>query len=361
MASTQPLRDEIPYSSLGELKQVVSAAPFDLPEVRERKADCGYVLSDAKYHEAGYDAFVTGLCFIAMSNRMGAMSQDKDARHSRTGRPRVLPDSPLVAPFLNKLHVMRMPDVPYLDLAGPDPDPPREHVFHLTFPKDWKVAQIVDLFSPLGGVHVSFINDTTAFVSLSERENAPKVLSSLNWGGRISVMPFAQFKALERRGGSNGASFTGQSCGLTPMLENANISFSSAFSTPPPPPQLAHLRVGASPGGGGGGAASSSDSSFTTPSSSREMSTVARMTPQQQQQQQRNLHTPLSSSASASHHKRRLNTPSSAPFKRQKSVADGGGGAGDGDGGQKKVPPSSGEKDKKTEVGDYFQVEEKWD
>ena len=27
-----------------------------------------------KYHEAGYDAFITGLCFIAMSNRLGALS-----------------------------------------------------------------------------------------------------------------------------------------------------------------------------------------------------------------------------------------------------------------------------------------------
>ena len=30
-----------------------------------------------KYHEAGYDAFITGLCFIAMSNRLGALSPHK--------------------------------------------------------------------------------------------------------------------------------------------------------------------------------------------------------------------------------------------------------------------------------------------
>ena len=40
----------------------------------------GYEMGDnvvQKYHEAGYDAFITGLCFIAMSNRLGALSPHK--------------------------------------------------------------------------------------------------------------------------------------------------------------------------------------------------------------------------------------------------------------------------------------------
>ncbi len=137
--------------------------------MQEHKKDSGYSLKSPKYHEAGYDAFITGLCFIAMANRLGLLSQvrvvvvvgecspftsrtilacpslthqDKDSLHPRTGRPRILPDSPLVAPFTNKLHVMRMSDVPYMDLTGPDPDPPRDHVFHLTFPKEWRLPQV---------------------------------------------------------------------------------------------------------------------------------------------------------------------------------------------------------------------------
>ncbi len=80
-----------------------------------------------------------------MSNRLGMLSQDKSCRHPSTGRPRIAPNSPLLAPFANKLHVMRMLDVPYMDLAGEDPDPPREHVFHLTFPKEWRLPQVTKI------------------------------------------------------------------------------------------------------------------------------------------------------------------------------------------------------------------------
>lgn len=31
----------------------------------------GYTTSSDKYHEAAYDAYVTGLCFISMANYLG--------------------------------------------------------------------------------------------------------------------------------------------------------------------------------------------------------------------------------------------------------------------------------------------------
>jgi len=31
----------------------------------------GYTTSSEKYHEAAYDAYVTGLCFISMANYLG--------------------------------------------------------------------------------------------------------------------------------------------------------------------------------------------------------------------------------------------------------------------------------------------------
>lgn len=31
----------------------------------------GYTLNDGKAHEAGYDAFITGVCFLAMWNHLG--------------------------------------------------------------------------------------------------------------------------------------------------------------------------------------------------------------------------------------------------------------------------------------------------
>jgi hypothetical protein len=32
---------------------------------------CGYTTLNDKYHEAAYDAYITGLCFITMANHLG--------------------------------------------------------------------------------------------------------------------------------------------------------------------------------------------------------------------------------------------------------------------------------------------------
>ena len=170
-----------------------------------------------RYHEAGYDAYVTGKCFLSLLQRLG--------RHAGGGgAARVLPSSPLlqvlpsfsfsssshlllpppssspshlillplIQPFLNKLFLMRIPDTPYLDLAGPDPPIAREHVFHLTFPKvrphliphlnssylntphhvfhltfpkEWKTADLINLFQErFGGVQVGGCPCTCSFI-----------------------------------------------------------------------------------------------------------------------------------------------------------------------------------------------------
>ena len=70
MASTSPLREEIANTSLEELLKTVSQAPFKLPKVESDDESSGYEMGDKaieKYHEAGYDAFITGLCFIGKS------------------------------------------------------------------------------------------------------------------------------------------------------------------------------------------------------------------------------------------------------------------------------------------------------
>ena len=74
MASTTPFREEIRNSSLETLLMTVKSDPYTIPEMVQDKIEglAGYSLGETneKYHEAGYYAFVTGLCFIAMSNRL---------------------------------------------------------------------------------------------------------------------------------------------------------------------------------------------------------------------------------------------------------------------------------------------------
>ena len=75
MANTIPFKQEIFNSSLEELYKTVQYAPYSLPEVKPAEAALGYSQGGERYHEAGYDAYITGLCFIAMANRSVSLNK----------------------------------------------------------------------------------------------------------------------------------------------------------------------------------------------------------------------------------------------------------------------------------------------
>ena len=187
MANTQPFRDLIPSSVLADLVKHVSKKPFQKPAVLFDEGCSCYSESSEKAHEAGYDAYITGLSFLSMANYLGSFQDPPKVN--------ILPDSSLVLPFLNKIFVMRMEDVPYLNLAGPDLNPSRDHVFYLTFPSDWKQGDILDLFNNFGFVYISWIDSTSAFVSLARREYASKVLQLLDCKGECyTIVSYAEHR-----------------------------------------------------------------------------------------------------------------------------------------------------------------------
>merc|ERR1712096_491101 len=89
MANTIPFKQEIFNSSLEELHKAVTLPPYNLPPVPPKFSGSGYKPDSANFHEAGFDAYITGLCFIAMSNRLGLLVGTGD----KTKAGRVLPDS----------------------------------------------------------------------------------------------------------------------------------------------------------------------------------------------------------------------------------------------------------------------------
>ena len=214
MANTSPFKEEIARSSLESLIKVTSEKPYKMPEVSS-SIDDGYVLTTEKYHEAGYDAFITGLCFISMSNRLGSIKGES--------KKLVLPDSPLVAPFKNKV-CLQIPDIPYLNLSGEDLDPNRDHVFHVQFPSQWKTSDLQQLFSSFAPVQIAWLNDRSAYVSLKEHpENARMVMPSLNCSSVYCIMPYHQHKRME----------AGLRTELTPTLESIKVSFPKSAAKDP--------------------------------------------------------------------------------------------------------------------------------
>uniref|UniRef100_A0A674CUY2 Poly(A)-specific ribonuclease PARN n=1 Tax=Salmo trutta TaxID=8032 RepID=A0A674CUY2_SALTR len=157
MATTQPFKELINITSLAELQKQLKESPFKSPKVVTAEGFPSYDTAQEQLHEAGYDAYITGLCFISMANYLGTTIY---TRYNAT----------LTSHVFARLFLMRIIDIPYLNISGPDLQPKRDHVLYVTFPKEWKTSDLYQLFSAFGNIQVSWIDDTSAFVSLSQTD-----------------------------------------------------------------------------------------------------------------------------------------------------------------------------------------------
>jgi len=185
MANTIPFKDEIYNTALKDLLTIVMEQPYQLPKITQKIGGVGYKVGDEKYHEAGYDAFITGLCFISMHRRLTKICG---------GKPRgVDAETPEIRPFLNKLYLMKVNDIPYMNLGGADIMPDRDHVFYLEIPKEWKTPDLVHLFLSFGFVNVFWLNDTSVFVALKEKGFSSSVIQALENNTSYTIVTYEQY------------------------------------------------------------------------------------------------------------------------------------------------------------------------
>lgn len=187
LATSHPLKDLLPFSSLGDLKNSLSQTPFQVPKIVMAKNFPQYSAETEQLHEAGYDAYITGLCFATMANYLGSLVKTPP----KGGR--VSPTSHLMEPFMNKLAVHMINELPYINITGLDLQPDRSHVFYVTFPAEWKMSDIHNLFSSVGPVMISWINDCSAYVALNRRDlirSVADIPSSPNY----TIMGYAEYK-----------------------------------------------------------------------------------------------------------------------------------------------------------------------
>uniref|UniRef100_A0A1B6DFL6 Poly(A)-specific ribonuclease RNA-binding domain-containing protein n=1 Tax=Clastoptera arizonana TaxID=38151 RepID=A0A1B6DFL6_9HEMI len=170
MCSSPEFKELIPSTVLSHVMSKINEAPFQLVNVEPEDSNYGYNTSEEKAHEAGYDAYITGVAFLSLAHYLGSISTPKV-------NP-VLPNSPIVQKYINKLYLMKILDT-YMNLNGNDPAVKRDNVFHLTFPKEWVYQDINTLFSPYGNIYVTWLTDTSAFVTLSSRDNVLAVTRNL--------------------------------------------------------------------------------------------------------------------------------------------------------------------------------------
>ncbi|XP_007950001.1 poly(A)-specific ribonuclease PARN [Orycteropus afer afer] len=183
-------QDIITNTSLAELEKRLKETPFNPPEVESAEDFPSYDTASEQLHEAGYDAYITGLCFISMANYLGSfLSPPKSHVSAR---------SKLIEPFYNKLFLMRVMDIPYLNLEGPDLQPKRDHVLHVTFPKEWKTSDLYQLFSAFGNIQISWIDDTSAFVSLSQPEQVQIAVNTSRYAESYRIQTYAEYVGKRR-------------------------------------------------------------------------------------------------------------------------------------------------------------------
>ncbi|XP_071783778.1 poly(A)-specific ribonuclease PARN isoform X1 [Centroberyx gerrardi] len=185
MASTQPFKELITNTSLAELEKQLKDGPFKSPKVETAEGFPSYDTAQEQLHEAGYDAYITGLCFISMANYLGSFLTPPKAH--------IPARSKLIEPFFNKLFLMRIIDIPYLNITGPDLQPKRDHVLYVTFPKEWKTSDLYQLFSAFGNIQVSWIDDTSAFVSLSQTDQVQIAMNTSRYAESYRIQTYAEY------------------------------------------------------------------------------------------------------------------------------------------------------------------------
>uniref|UniRef100_L7M4H9 Putative polya-specific ribonuclease parn n=1 Tax=Rhipicephalus pulchellus TaxID=72859 RepID=L7M4H9_RHIPC len=169
LASDDAIKDSFVTTALELLLKQLRNRPSCVPPV-ESENGYGYSLNQTKYHEAGYDAYVTGMCLLGLCQQLGKY-KDHSVELKET--------SPVLKPYLNRVHMMQSPDIPTLNMAGNEVIPSRSHILHATFPMEWRANDLYQLFNSFGQITIHWINSTQAFVAMASSPLATQALKKL--------------------------------------------------------------------------------------------------------------------------------------------------------------------------------------
>lgn len=125
-------------------------------------------------HQAGYDAYMSGYCFIALCERYLEDKRRAKAKkeESISGRVSLALEHQILNDMGNKIHLSYSYDLKCFFLGGVDDRPARKHVFYMEFPETWTLEDLFQIFNKHGGITVGRINKTTALCALRD----PKML-----------------------------------------------------------------------------------------------------------------------------------------------------------------------------------------
>jgi len=129
-------------------------------------------------HQAGYDAYMSGYCFIVLCAAFLKKNKKLKQLTNSTNDQQVsiAQEETIIDEFSNKIHLSYSYDFKYYDLGGDEDQPNRDHVFYIECPPTWCLEDIFQVFYPFGGVKVSWLGKNSALCALRDPSKTGAVL-----------------------------------------------------------------------------------------------------------------------------------------------------------------------------------------
>lgn len=182
IANSDKFKEIFPSSVLNQVYERLQSKPFKTVPIKWQNPFVAYNLEFPKEHEAGYDSFLTGYCFLVILDYLNIpLVAEFDPKSSKE-----------LMPFLNRIALQRIA-IPYINVVGKEPTPNRSHVFYISFPQTWQTSDIQDHFKAYGPIQISWAGNTNAFVSLYNKEFSSCVVKTIAKPGDFQIKTLADF------------------------------------------------------------------------------------------------------------------------------------------------------------------------
>eukprot|EP00727_Mastigamoeba_balamuthi_P002587 m51a1_g12325 putative poly -specific ribonuclease parn (513) ;mRNA; r:445642-447749 len=186
ISSTCPdVAAHVPDNSLSRLAESLRSEYFARSEVVLDKVSERYEGSDA-YHEAGFDAYVTGCVFASLCKNV-CRAEGPVPEGQEPG-----PLSPAMQPYANKIFVMQAL-YPCFNISGPE-ELDVDKVFVLKdFPREWTNDNITELLSFAGEFKIKWLTGSSAAVVLEDAAKSAMVKERLANAPNVKVLTYNEF------------------------------------------------------------------------------------------------------------------------------------------------------------------------
>jgi len=193
MARTVPLKKEfLNGNSLEMIYKKCQESPFTFKEISIEipPGFRDYRTFGGQCHEAGFDAFMTGVAFVRMFGYLHTISKSKTQFSLSL---------PITAPFRNRIAANRWYDINHVSLDRTDKTPKRDHCFQVSFPAKWKQSDIYALFNVCGHIRIYWINETSAFVTIEDHA-AVNLVKNFKESTEYSIQTYKSYKNQQKAG-----------------------------------------------------------------------------------------------------------------------------------------------------------------